>query len=151
VYGVVMPTGITAELARRAEHAYFTRSGRRIHYAWFTNVGDLDSITAHVSHELVEAATDPDGGGLLGLKGTCDEPGWCEIADVCESLSILDGVTVQAYWSNQHNACIVPGSAAPKHPSESGEAPGDPSASAGRTRVGTGNPPGPGHTQMETP
>jgi hypothetical protein len=151
VYGVVMPTGITADVARRAEHDSYTRYGEPIHFAWFTNVGDLDSITALVSHELVEAATDPDGGEFLGLKGTCDEPGWCEIADVCESLSILDGVTVQAYWSNQHNACIVPGSAAPQHPSESGEAPGDPSASAGRTRVGTGNPPGPGHTQMETP
>jgi hypothetical protein len=112
VYGVVMPTGITPEVARHAEHYYSTRSGRRIHYAWFTNVGDLDSITALVSHELVESATDPEGSGFLGVKGTCDESGWCEIADVCESLATVDGVMVQAYWSNRHDDCIVPGGVA---------------------------------------
>jgi hypothetical protein len=79
-----------------------------------------------VSHELVEVATDPQGGGFLGANGTCDESGWCEIADVCESLSVLDGVTVQAYWSNRDHDCIAPGSAAPKHPSKPGGAPGDP-------------------------
>jgi hypothetical protein len=115
VYGVVMPTGITPEVARRAEHYYYKRSGQRIPYAWFTNVGDLDSITALVSHELVEVATDPDGSGFLGVKGTCDESGWCEIADVCESTwSTVDGVMVQGYWSNQHNDCIPPNNVAPE-------------------------------------
>jgi hypothetical protein len=93
-----------------------------------------------VSHELVEVATDPQGGGFLGANGTCDESGWCEIADVCESLSVLDGVTVQAYWSNRDHDCIAPGSAAPKHPSKPGGAPGDPPASGVPTRVGTGQP-----------
>jgi hypothetical protein len=120
VYGVVMPTGITPGLtgpgvARRAEHFYYPRFGQRIHYAWFTNVGDLDSITALVSHELVESATDPDGSGFLGINGTCHETGWCEIADVCEgTLATVDGIMVQAYWSNQDNECVVPGSVPPK-------------------------------------
>jgi hypothetical protein len=145
VYGVVMPTGITADVGRRAEHNSYTRSGRRIHYAWFTNVGDLDSITALISHELVEAATDPDGGGFLGVNGTCNEPGWCEIADVCESRwSKVDGVAVLAYWSNRDHDCIAPGSAAPKHPSKPSEAPGDPPTSTRPTRVGTGHPRRPG-------
>ncbi len=114
VYGVVMPTGITADIGRRAEHDSYTDSGRRIRYAWFTNVGDLDSITALISHELVESATDPDGRGFLGVNGTCNEPGWCEIADVCEpKLSKVDGVAIQAYWSNRDHDCIAPGSAAP--------------------------------------
>jgi hypothetical protein len=40
---------------------------------------------------------DPEGSGLLGVRETCDAPGWCEIADVCESTwSMVDGVTVQA-------------------------------------------------------
>jgi hypothetical protein len=115
VYGVVMPTGITPGFATWGKHNYFARSGQRIHYAWFTNVGDLGSITGIVSHELVESATDPEGGGFRGVKGTCDEPGWCEVADICEStLSTVDGITVDAYWSNRDNDCVAPGSVAPK-------------------------------------
>ena len=126
VYGVVMPTGVTSELSGRAgKHHYYKRSGKKIHYAWFRNVGDLDSITGTVSHELVEAATDPEGSGFLGVNGTCDEPGWCEIADdVCEStLSSVDGIIVQAYWSNRDNDCITPGSVAAP-----GTRPGGPSS-----------------------
>jgi hypothetical protein len=146
VYGVVMPTGITADVGRRAEHNSSTHSGRRIHYAWFTNVGDLDSITALISHELVESATDPDGRGFLGVNGTCNEPDWCEIADVCEpNLSTVDGVAIQAYWSNRDHDCIAPGSAAPKHPSKPGGAPRNPAASSVPTQVGTGHPEGTGH------
>jgi hypothetical protein len=53
--------------------------------------------------------------GFRGVRGTCDAPGWCEIADVCESTwSIVDDVTVKAYWSNQDNNCIVPSSVAPR-------------------------------------
>jgi hypothetical protein len=115
VYGVVMPTGITPGFATWGKHNYFERSGQRIHYAWFTNVGDVASITGIVSHELIETATDPEGSGFLGVKGTCDEPGWCEIVDVCEStLSVIDGITVQAYWSNRDNGCVAPGSVAPE-------------------------------------
>jgi hypothetical protein len=115
VYGVVMPTGITPGFATWGKHNYFERSGQQIHYAWFTNVGDLDSITGIVSHELIESATDPEGSGFRGPTGTCDEPGWCEIADVCESTwSMVDGVMVKGYWSNRDHDCIAPGSVAPR-------------------------------------
>jgi hypothetical protein len=110
VYGVVMPPWVTPEFTGWAgEHNSYTRSGQKIHYAWFTNVGDLGSITAIISHELVESATDPDGSGFLGVNRTCDGPGWCEIADICESTwASIDGIIVHAYWSNQANACIAP-------------------------------------------
>jgi hypothetical protein len=110
VYGVVMPTWVTPQSTGWAgEHHSYPRSGQKIHYAWFTNVGDLGSITAIISHELVESATDPDGSGFLGIHRTCDGPGWCEIADICESTwASIDGITVHAYWSNQANACIAP-------------------------------------------
>jgi hypothetical protein len=141
VYGVVMPTGITPGFATWGKHNYFERSGQRIRYAWFTNVGDLDSITGIVSHELIESATDPEGSGFRGPTGTCDDSGWCEIADVCESTwAMVDGVMVKAYWSNRDNDCIAPGRAAPKHPSKPGGAPGDPPASGVPTCVGTGQP-----------
>jgi hypothetical protein len=115
VYGVVMPTGVTPESTGWAgEHHSYPRSGQKIHYAWFTNAGDLGNITAIISHELVESATDPDGSGFLGITRTCHGPGWCEIADICASTwASIDGITVHAYWSNQDNACIAPSSNAP--------------------------------------
>jgi hypothetical protein len=144
VYGVVLPTGVTPGFATWGEHNYFERSGQRIHYAWFTNVGDLASITGIVSHELVESATDPEGGGFRGVKGTCDEPGWCEVADICEStLSTVDGITVEAYWSNRDNHCIVPGGGAPKPVEPEPVAP----PSAGTVTIH----PTTGHAQGEAP
>ena len=113
VYGVVMPTGVTPEHAGWAgEHNSYPRSGQKIHYAWFTNLGYLGSITAIISHELVESATDPDGSGFLGVGRTCHGPGWCEIADICQSTwASVDGITVHKYWSNQAGACIAPATA----------------------------------------
>jgi hypothetical protein len=155
VYGVVMPAGVTPEsAARTGEHNYYTRSGQRIYYAWFSNQGYLEAITGIVSHELVESATDPEGSGFVGVKGTCDESGWCEIADVCASTWwVLDGVTVQGYWSNRDNECIVPGSATPERPehaAKSGEAP-DHAPPPGHTQVEADHPPAAGHTQVEAP
>ncbi len=110
VYGVVMPAWVTPVTGSAGEHNFYTRSGQKIHYAWFTNAGDLGSITAIISHELVESATDPDGSGFLSVNRTCHGPGWCEIADICESTwASIDGITVHGYWSNQDNACIAPG------------------------------------------
>ena len=112
VYGVVLPEGIGPGWT--GEHNYYTRAGQRIHYAWFTNPGDLAWITRTISHELVESATDPEGDGIVGVTGTCDEPGWCEISDICMStLADVDGVDVQGYWSDRDHACIVPGSGTP--------------------------------------
>jgi hypothetical protein len=119
VYGVVMPAWVTSEFPPGWDgaHTSYTRSGQKIHYAWFTNVGDLGGITAIISHELVESATDPDGSGFRGDGRTCDGPGWCEIADICESTwASIDGITVHKYWSNQAGACIAPSSLAPRTP-----------------------------------
>src|SRR6266487_120479 len=60
------------------------------------------------SHELAEACTDPEGSAILGTTGTCSRDGWCEIGDVCEGVNtIINGVTVQKYWSQRDRACIV--------------------------------------------
>jgi hypothetical protein len=109
LYCVVMPTGVNASNASFiGEHTYYTRSGQRIHFAWITNSGNLNSVTRIVSHEVVESATDPEGSAFLGVAGTCNQGGWCEIGDVCSSTGVLDGVTVQSFWSNQAGQCTVP-------------------------------------------
>lgn len=109
LYCVVMPNGVNASNSGFiGEHTYYTRSGQRIRFAWITNNGTLDYVTRIVSHEVVEAATDPEGSGFLGVAGTCSQGGWCEIGDVCSSTSVLDGVTVQSFWSDQAGKCAVP-------------------------------------------
>ena len=85
---------------------------------WFSN------LNGSVSHEVVEAITDPDVGGL-GHRA-CG-PAWCdpgagddlsvhaEIGDICESGPVTEVpfsdaqhhlFVVQREWSNQHHACI---------------------------------------------
>lgn len=110
LYVVVMPRGTSSSNASFiGEHTFTTdASGRRVRYAWITNSGALSSITRIISHEIVEACTDPEGSGFTGVAGTCSQTGWCEIGDICSTTSVLDGVTVQTYWSDQAAACVVP-------------------------------------------
>jgi hypothetical protein len=109
LYCVVMPQGVNSSSASFiGEHTFYTRSGQRIRFAWITNNGTLSRITTIISHEVVEAATDPEGSAFLGVAGTCSQSGWCEIGDICSTTSTLDGVTVQSYWSDQAGSCVVP-------------------------------------------
>lgn len=70
------------------------------------NDGTLDTITANLSHEVVEACTDPeDDGWLIEGRSPPDD----EICDVCQNtVALVDGVLVMGYWSVQHDACIIP-------------------------------------------
>ena len=118
LYGVVMPPDVKPDDDDNwdGEHNWFRCHGHRIHYAWFVNHGKLDELTGIMSHEIVEAATDPEGTGFLGVHGTCDGNGWCEIADICASTGVVDHVVVRSYWSNQAGECIVPGVDQPASP-----------------------------------
>jgi hypothetical protein len=60
------------------------------------------------SHELAEAFTDPNGDGIQ--MDPTSVINWNEICDLCENVPtvVLNGVTVQSYWSAQDNACVVP-------------------------------------------
>ena len=58
----------------------------------------------------MEACTDPEGSGFT-FTGEADPGtgGWIEIGDVCESYSgVLNGVNVQAYWSQKDRVCVFP-------------------------------------------
>jgi hypothetical protein len=109
LYLVVMPQGISSSGAFIGEHTYATDgAGNRVHFAWVTNGGTLASVTSVLSHELVESCTDPEGSAILGTAGTCSQGGWCEISDICYTDEVLDGITVQRYWSQTDRSCIVP-------------------------------------------
>ena len=108
VYGVVMPPGVKPNYADwEGAHNSDGGDGHGIHYAWFANSDRLDLLTATISHEIVEAATDPEGSGFLGVSGTCSQEGWCEIADICSFTGVVDAVTVASYWSDAAGECVV--------------------------------------------
>jgi hypothetical protein len=111
LYVVITPPGVSSNQANViGEHTFFGLAGRNAHYAWITNNGTLANVTVIFSHELVESVTDPEGSAILGDPGTCNQGGWCEIGDVCGSTGVINGVTVQSYWSQRDKACIVPDS-----------------------------------------
>ena len=74
--------------------------------------GELGEVTRVISHELVEACTDPVAEtGVVGDPGACvlGYPGVCEIADACGlTVGPIDGVTVSGYWSQLDGQCILP-------------------------------------------
>ena len=114
LYAVVMPPGVKPDYAAwEGEHNTDGDDGHGIHYAWFANHGSLDRLTAIMSHEIVEAATDPEGSGFLGVPGTCSQEGWCEIADICGLTDVVDGVTVGSFWSDVAGECVVPTASEP--------------------------------------
>jgi len=111
LYFVILPVGISAGGYRPkfdGGHDYYTRRGQRIHFAWAADSGSLDGATWIASHELVESITDPEGTAILGASPTCEQSGWCEIADVCTDTSTINGVAVSNYWSERARACVAP-------------------------------------------
>jgi hypothetical protein len=110
LYIVVMPAGTIARDNSRliGEHDYFHRNGQRIHFAWAADSDRLAHATRILTHELVESLTDPEGSAVLGTPGTCRQPGWCEIADVCRRTAVVDGIAVSPYWSDLAHTCVAP-------------------------------------------
>jgi hypothetical protein len=76
-----------------------------VHVGWAGNDGTRQTISLNFSHELAETLTDPDGSGWQVEPRSSFN--WNEICDVCSSTTILNGVAVSSYWSNQDNACII--------------------------------------------
>jgi Protein of unknown function (DUF3892) len=76
-----------------------------VYFAWISNNGRA-GISTTISHEVVEAMTDPMGNGWQVTPTNASS--WNEIGDVCRSSFVLNGVTVQSYWSAKDNSCVVP-------------------------------------------
>lgn len=84
----------------------------------FTHQISFDGLTSNASHEIIEAATDPDIGlgwiedSLKVFTGDILKAG--EAADICEQgetdvgqlpVRLLDGLLVAPYWSNKQGKC----------------------------------------------
>jgi hypothetical protein len=126
LYIVLIPVGVSAggdSSENLGEHSYYTRHGQRIPFAWTADSGRLAAATWILSHELVEALTDPQGSAILGATGTCEQSGWCEIADICPGTAVVDSVAVDPYWSQRAHACIAPDPASTTPPPQPRTAP----------------------------
>lgn len=95
----------------------------------------VDSCTWCVTHEMVEAFTNPDGHGYHTTDQSHGDEG-CEIGDICECAmgsaqmktpilkTQVDGWWVEPYWDNENQSCyplhVVPRAVVPFHGYESG-------------------------------
>ena len=111
LYMVMMPPGTTHPPGALGAHSdpWDYDFPADVDYAWvgWAEYGSLDTITEVFTHELVEAISDPEP----------DSPAWTmnrtlnggdEIGDACAYLGdYLDGVLMQAYWSQRWRACAM--------------------------------------------
>ena len=77
-------------------------------YGWTINDGNMDTVTSTFSHELVEAATDPEGNGVQVQHAPTGS--WNEIGDFdAEKYTYrLYGHLVQSYWSESDRRFVGP-------------------------------------------
>jgi hypothetical protein len=112
-YAVIMPDNVVYDQPNVAIGAHSVATDfdlpadiDKAWFCWVGNDGTLDTITSTFSHELVEAITDPEDDGWQMSRSL---NGGNEIGDACRHGSArLDGVLVQAYWSQRDRSCIVP-------------------------------------------
>jgi hypothetical protein len=75
--------------------------------AWINTSGnDLATVMRTISHELVEALSDPFGSGWEW--DSPPNPTLSQVADVCNQPGMSNGADVVAYWSEHDKACIIP-------------------------------------------
>ena len=80
----------------------------RFEWAWVcSSRPSVADVLTTLSHELVEAITDPFGSGWHQVQPPPDSNEG-QIADVCDQQAIVNGAPVAAYWSAADGACIVP-------------------------------------------
>jgi hypothetical protein len=112
LFMVFMPPGTNPPAGIRGEHGDPSDFDPPIDvdYAWvgFVSYGSLDYITDVFTHELVEAITDPEPHDPAWLMNRSINGG-DEIGDACNNtVDHLDGILVQAYWSERQKACVIP-------------------------------------------
>lgn len=112
IYMVFMPDGTTGPANERGAHGDPSDYDFPfdVDYAWvgFVSAGSLDYVTDVFSHELVEAITDPEPHAPAWVMDR-NINGGDEIGDACNNtVDRVDGLLVQAYWSERQKACVIP-------------------------------------------
>jgi hypothetical protein len=118
-YIVVMPPGVVPTNnningAHSSASDYdFLQGTESLAFAW-VRFGTLDQITFTLSHELVEAMTDPYGNAVQ--VNPRNSQSWNELGDVGASSGRINGILVSSYFSAKAGACIIPTAPPPPPP-----------------------------------
>jgi hypothetical protein len=118
-YVALMPKGFTQTIgangAHTADYDYeFPFDKDWYWFAWVRSFGDdgvedPEDALRTMSHELAELFTDPETDGWYSVGASTGEIG--DLAaepDGTKQTAWVNGVHVQAYWSNRHNANVIP-------------------------------------------
>jgi hypothetical protein len=126
LYVVMVPQGVKTGENADGMHSYYhyvsvdalgLPSVGVAHFAWVSSNGDLGTTMTRTVHEIIEAASDPEGTGWKASMWVSQfRAGWDEIADACSVADMFKGgpqeqeggVSVPSYWSQADQACIVP-------------------------------------------
>ncbi len=105
LYTIVLPPAVkTVNMAKHDWYAYHASGSygtMRYAFAVAQFSSDLSTVDGAISHELYEAATDPD-----GTTGYMDTDG-SEVGDLCQGASDeMGGWQVQKVWSEQVCQCL---------------------------------------------
>jgi hypothetical protein len=80
-----------------------------IYWGFVRNNGVFDDVTDTLSHEIVEAASNPAQSAIFGQADACEERSGhenCEIADACpHTYSRIAGIRVAGYWLDPKQKC----------------------------------------------
>jgi hypothetical protein len=107
IYVVMLPNGVTSAYDTSSgfigHHQTYTYKGTTIWYAVVEYSSDTRRTMNVITHEVYEAATDPD------LSTGYWDPahgGETEVGDLCNLQTLMiDGYPVQQVWSQQACAC----------------------------------------------
>lgn len=108
IYVVMLPKGVRGAFDPLPNylgyHQTYMYKGMAIQYAVIEYNTDTNLTLETISHEIYEAATDPD---LRTGYRDHTRPGAPEIGDLCEGqTATIDGYTVQRVWSQNWCGCI---------------------------------------------
>jgi hypothetical protein len=115
---VYMPKGFIENTNANGSHTYDFNAELPLDYdyywvAWIRSFGDIpgedpeDTIRS-TSHELVELFTDPEGTGWRAGNADQGEIGDAAMSGTTKQAAWVNGARVQAYWSNQYGATVIP-------------------------------------------
>jgi hypothetical protein len=107
LYLVVAQNGTSSPGANGAHSFATDDQNTRFHYGWTTNNGNIDFVSNTLSHEIVEAMTDPESDAIQVDPRSSSN--WNEISDgTAQNFSgWYQGVQMQSYWLQSRKAYIL--------------------------------------------
>ncbi|HZP87899.1 MAG TPA: hypothetical protein VFB54_13875 [Burkholderiales bacterium] len=115
---VFMPKGFTQSINANGAHTFdydyefpFDKDYYWVGWIrWFDDVPgeSREDVIRTATHELVELLTDPEGDGWYASAPASGEIADLAVSGTTKQTAFVNGAKVQAYWSNNHSAPIIP-------------------------------------------